>query len=506
MSTNGTPRRATEIGVKRSRKATEPQHLSSFCITSPEEPMNPSSAGNPLSTADPQGTGDQTVNILNLAGAIAMNSLLALNQQSSVGTLPTATQLAAQNPLLANAAKMMLSMNLMNAAAAGASDRLPVASPTADLLSLISSQPEAAAQSVANLQQAMLIQQYAALARSQIPAVNPQLAALQMLKQRTNENGSGQSSDRKRSFPSTDVSGQAEEMRKRVFSDTKVLAAKRKSESISVSHVPFSKDDIERCLERILKEEIYNIYESDSKPDSKGDSIKSSLSDADSKETGCSSSGTSSPIGRKLSIDEILDIIATRPQSKGEGGIASVGSAFRKVSSRSHLCTEPSVREVVSETLAWATSLSPACSSPRISEPDVAPLSQELVNQLRELALSHRDPDEDHSLESIFTTEDNNSSPPNYFFQRFPVVWQGTLAMKQSETTVQMHLVYGSMEMLTRCLGDVDSDPKNAVPIRVNQRMRLEHAQVQGRLPNTCVHLAFDIFNRIGLSLILSSY
>lgn len=65
-------------------------------------------------------------------------------------------------------------------------------------------------------------------------------------------------------------------------------------------------------------------------------------------------------------------------------------------------------------------------------------------------------------------------------FQRFPVVWQGTLAMKQSETTVQMHLVYGSMEMLTRCLGDANADAKNAVPIRVNQRMRLEHAQVQG--------------------------
>ncbi|ETN80917.1 SPOC domain protein [Necator americanus] len=51
--------------------------------------------------------------------------------------------------------------------------------------------------------------------------------------------------------------------------------------------------------------------------------------------------------------------------------------------------------------------------------------------------------------------------------------------MKQSETTVQMHLVYGSVEMLTRCLGDANADPKNAVPIRVNQRMRLEHAQVQ---------------------------
>ncbi|KAK6735426.1 hypothetical protein RB195_018566 [Necator americanus] len=466
------PLRETEIGVKRSRKAAEPQHLSAFCLSSPEEPMNPTSAANPLSDADVQSVGDQTMNILNLAGAIAMNSLLTINQQSAVGELSTAAQLTAQNPLLANAAKMMISMNLMNVAASGSSDRPFVPNATADFLSLIRSQPDTAAQSVANLQQAMLLHQYAALVRGQFPAVNPQLAALQMsLKQRIAENGIAHSSDRKRSFPSVEMSSHVEEMRKRVLSDTSAFTTQQKSERTFFPHVPVSKDDMERCLDRILNEEIYNIYEDEIKPEQNNKSL--SLND-NSKETGCNNSGACSPIERKLSIDEILDIIANRSAEKDEGGIASAGSAFRKVSSRSHLLSDYSPREVITDTLSsWATSLSPAGSSPRCHEPEVAPLSQELINQLRDLALSHRGCDHENlNGDAVLTTDEQ--------LKRFPVVWQGTLAMKQSETTVQMHLVYGSVEMLTRCLGDANADPKNAVPIRVNQRMRLEHAQVQG--------------------------
>lgn len=357
--------------------------------------MNPSSATNPLSAANAQAVGDQTMNILNLAGAIAMNSLLAMNQQPSAGGFPAVAQLAAQNPLLANAAKMMLSMNLMNAAASGSTDRPSASNPTSDLLSLITSQPDAA-QSVANLQQAMLLQQYAAMARGQLPTINPQLAALQMsLKQRAAENGGGLSSDRKRSFPSAELPSHVEEMRKRVFSDTSALNIQRKSERISIPHVPVSKDDMERCLNRILNEEIYNIYEDELKPEQKTESVLSSSPDDGSKETGSSSSGACSPIERKLSIDEILDIIASRPSGREESGIASIGSAFRKVNSRSQL-SDSSTREVATDTtLTWATSLSPTSSSPHCSEPDVAPLPQELINELHDLALSHRGPDED---------------------------------------------------------------------------------------------------------------
>ncbi|KAK6061310.1 hypothetical protein COOONC_01021 [Cooperia oncophora] len=475
MSSNSSPLRATEIGVKRSRKATEPQHLSSFGLSSPElETMNPS--GNHLSGESPA-VGDPTLNILNLAGAIAMNSLLAINQQAGgAAGFPAAAQLAAQNPLLANAAKMMLSMNLANAAAAGA-DRPSASTSTSELLSsLVASQPEATALSVANLQQAMLLQQYAALARGQLPGVNPQLAALHMSLKRSAENGSSQHSDRKRSYPTTEVPNQVDELRKRVHSDTSALAKQRKTEHTPIPHVSVSKDDMERCLNRILNEEIYNIYDHDLKSERKAVTPAPSPADSSSKEeTVCSSSsGSSSPFDRKLCIDEILEIIASRPSEK-DGGIASTGSAFRKVSSRSN--TADSLREMIMPTdtasLVWETSLSPDGSSPRNSEPDVAPLTQELITSLRHLAISHRDEDPENLDSDVALTYDEQ-------LKRFPVVWQGTLAMKQSETTVQMHLVYGSIEMLTRCLGDANADAKNAVPIRVNQRMRLEHAQVQG--------------------------
>ncbi|KAK6009034.1 SPOC domain protein [Ostertagia ostertagi] len=468
-SPSGTSSQHSADVAKRSRKATEPQHLSSFGLSSPEvEAMNPS--GNALS-GDSQGVGDHTLNILNLAGAIAMNSLLAINQQNTgAGGFPA--QLAAQNPLLANAAKVMLSMNLANAAAAGA-DRPSASTSTSELLSLVASQPETTALTVANLQQAMLLQQYAALARGQIPGVNPQLAALHMSLKRTAENGTGHQSDRKRSFPSSDVPNQVEELRKRVHSDSIALAKQRKTEHVMVPRMSVSKDDMERCLNRILNEEIYNIYDHDLKPERKPVTPVSSPVGS-SKGTGCSSSsGTSSPFERKLCIDEILEIIANRPLDK-EGGIASLGSAFRKVSSRSNTADSCSreISMLTDSALVWETSLSPDGSSPRYSEPDVAPLTQELVTSLRNLAISHRDEDPENLDSDGALTYDEQ-------LKRFPVVWQGTLAMKQSETTVQMHLVYGSIEMLTRCLGDANADAKNAVPIRVNQRMRLEHAQVQ---------------------------
>lgn len=399
MSSNGSPLRATEIGVKRSRKAAEPQHLSSFGLSSPEEVMNP--AANQLSS-DAQTVGDHTLNILNLAGAIAMNSLMAINQQGSTGGFPSAAQIAAQNPLLANAAKMMLSMNLMNAANAG--ERPSASNPNSELMSLVTSQSDATVLSVANLQQVMLLQQYAALARGQISVVNPQLAALHMSLKRSAENGSAQQSDRKRSFPSAEVPNQVDELRKRVFSDTSAMNIQRRCGPPAVPHIPVSKDDMERCLERILNEEIYNIFEDDLIPSQKEETAKS-LDGSPGKARCSTSSGASSPIERNLSIDEILEIVANRALAKEESGIASVGSAFRKVSSRSNVADSCQLEAVADSPLAWATSLSPDGSSPRGSEPDVTPLTQELITRLHNLAISHREFDSEN-LDSALSSED----------------------------------------------------------------------------------------------------
>ncbi|VDM62234.1 unnamed protein product [Angiostrongylus costaricensis] len=458
--------RATEIGVKRSRKAAEPQHLSSFCISSPEETMNPSST---ISlTGDAQGISEHASNILNLAGAIAMNSLLAINQQATIGGFLTNTHLAAQNPLLVNAAKMVLGMNLVNATENNV-ERPSASNSASELLSQITSHPDVTTQSLTSLQKAALFQKYAVFGRSQAPNVNPQLAAVQTSLIRTTGSESSQQNDRKRSFPSTEISSHVVELRKRVYSDTSALNAQRKSGRFSFPHVPVSKDDMERCLNRILNEEIYNIYEDDVKSDQKTESPASSPED----NRAYGSMSPCLPVGRKLSIDEILSIIASRPSIKKEGGIASLGSAFRKVSGRPHNLDSTSHEVLVLDSpLAWSTSVSPASSSPRGSETEVAPISQEIINQLHDLAISHREADRDNlSNEKTLTREEQ--------LKRFPVVWQGTLAMKHSETTVQMHLVYGSVEMLMRCLGDANADAKNAVVIRVNQRMRLEHAQVQ---------------------------
>ncbi|KJH50417.1 SPOC domain protein [Dictyocaulus viviparus] len=467
MSSNGSPLHATEIGVKRNRKAAEPQHLSSFFLSSPEEVMNPSSI-NSL-TSDSQSMNDQTINIFNLAGAIAMNSLLAINQPPAIGGFLTNEQLDIQNPLLANAAKMVLSMNLLNTSGLNA-ERPSGSSSTTELLSLITSHSDAVAHSASNLQQAVLFQKYAALNRGQLPNLNHHLTALQLPLARTAENACSQQNDRKRSFPSTEIPSQVEELRKRVYSDTKALNAHRMTGQVSMPHVPVSKDDMERCLNRILNEEIYNIYEDDIKPEQKTDLVANLSPEDNEKQTRRNSGSSCSIIEQDLSIDEILSIIATGSLEKKENGIASVGSAFRKVSSRSH--TTESVLEVVSDSVLWATPESPTSISPQDSELEFMPLSQELINQLHDLAISHREADPSILNSDVVLTREDQ-------IKRFPVVWQGTLAMKQSETTVQMHLVYGSIEMLTRCLGDANADAKNAVPIRVNQRMRLEHAQVQ---------------------------
>ncbi|KAJ1347274.1 hypothetical protein KIN20_002296, partial [Parelaphostrongylus tenuis] len=262
MSSNGSSLHATEIGVKRSRKAAEPQRLSSFCLSSPEEAMNPSSTI-PL-TSDAQEISDHAGNILNLAGAIAMNSLLAINQQATIGGFLTSTQLAAQNPLLINAAKMVLGMNLVNVAENNV-ERPSASNSTSEFLSRIASNPNTTAQSLANLQQAALFQKYAVFPRSQPPSVNPQLATAPTSLKRTTGRESNQQSDRKRSFPSAEVPSHVDELRKRVYSDTSALNAQRKSGRFSLSHIPVSKDDMERCLTRILNEEIYNIYEDDIK-------------------------------------------------------------------------------------------------------------------------------------------------------------------------------------------------------------------------------------------------
>lgn len=62
--------------------------------------------------------------------------------------------------------------------------------------------------------------------------------------------------------------------------------------------------------------------------------------------------------------------------------------------------------------------------------------------------------------------------------QRYPVMWQGLLALKTDQAAVQMHFVFGNPRVASGslpCYSD-GSTP----PLRIAQRMRLEQTQLEG--------------------------
>ncbi|KFB41012.1 hypothetical protein ZHAS_00008627 [Anopheles sinensis] len=62
--------------------------------------------------------------------------------------------------------------------------------------------------------------------------------------------------------------------------------------------------------------------------------------------------------------------------------------------------------------------------------------------------------------------------------QRYPVMWQGLLALKNDQAAVQMHFVYGNPNVAGSSLPS-NSDGTTP-PLRIAQRMRLEPAQIDG--------------------------
>lgn len=62
--------------------------------------------------------------------------------------------------------------------------------------------------------------------------------------------------------------------------------------------------------------------------------------------------------------------------------------------------------------------------------------------------------------------------------QRYPVMWQGLLALKNDQAAVQMHFVFGNPNVARDSL-PCNSDGSTP-PLRIAQRMRLEQTQVEG--------------------------
>lgn len=61
---------------------------------------------------------------------------------------------------------------------------------------------------------------------------------------------------------------------------------------------------------------------------------------------------------------------------------------------------------------------------------------------------------------------------------RYPVMWQGLLALKTDQAAVQMHFVWGNPNIARESLPhNLDG---STPPLRIAQRMRLEQTQLEG--------------------------
>lgn len=86
---------------------------------------------------------------------------------------------------------------------------------------------------------------------------------------------------------------------------------------------------------------------------------------------------------------------------------------------------------------------------------------------------------------------------------RYPLMWQGLLALKTEQAAVQMHFVFGNKKIAKASL-PFNSD-HTTPPLRIAQRMRLEPSQIEGvaRKMQVCVNvikIARSIFSNILLS------
>lgn len=65
------------------------------------------------------------------------------------------------------------------------------------------------------------------------------------------------------------------------------------------------------------------------------------------------------------------------------------------------------------------------------------------------------------------------------FLQRYPVMWQGVLALKNDQCVVQLHMINGFEQLVKLSLPQQGPDG-SVQPLRIAQRMRLEAAQLDG--------------------------
>lgn len=92
---------------------------------------------------------------------------------------------------------------------------------------------------------------------------------------------------------------------------------------------------------------------------------------------------------------------------------------------------------------------------------------------------SHQQPSASHQIQPHAQA----APPPQAdslltLLQRYPVMWQGLLALKTDQAAVQMHFVFGNPHVARASL-PCNSDGSTP-PLRIAQRMRLEQTQLEG--------------------------
>lgn len=85
--------------------------------------------------------------------------------------------------------------------------------------------------------------------------------------------------------------------------------------------------------------------------------------------------------------------------------------------------------------------------------------------------------------------------------QRYPVMWQGLLALKTDQAAVQMHFVFGNPHVARASL-PCNKDGSTP-PLRIAQRMRLEQTQLEGvakKMQVSCLSkISFNSFFNISI-------
>lgn len=113
--------------------------------------------------------------------------------------------------------------------------------------------------------------------------------------------------------------------------------------------------------------------------------------------------------------------------------------------------------------------------SPNVPQPLSRPSSECSIIEQQQIGQQKRpDPSPPASMQAVTT-------PQHVILQRHPVLWQGLIALKNDQAAVQMHYVSGNRSIAAQALPTLqDGLAATVSALRITQRMRIEHSQLQG--------------------------